>query len=476
MVYQEQVMQIAQVIGGYTLGGADLLRRAMGKKKPEEMATHRDDLRRRRGQEQRARRKRARRCSSTCMEKFAGYGFNRSHCRRLCAHRLSDGVRSRRITRRRSWRPTCRWSWTTPTRCGSFHDDAIALGLAILPPDVNASNYRFEPVDAKQIRYGLGGVKGTGAVGDRGRSSPRATPAAPFRDLFDFCRRVDKRAVNRRAVEALVRAGAFDAIEPRRAALLASVGIALEAARARRSANAAQVSLFGEDAARTLGRRSIATRDWTDAERLQHEKSARRLLPVRASVRAATPAELAPLVRTSLADLAPRHDRVLVAGIVTQMRVQSEPARQDGLRHARRRSRFARRSWSTTRRSTACAALLRDDQLVIAEVKVTQRMTDDGEIAGPAHHRRERLRPGDDPQALRAGTPARLQRQRVGRRRSRKYCSRSVRATSRSPCAIATSASAATWCCRRTGAVNLDDALIDRLREWLAPENVQVLY
>ena len=101
-----------------------------------------------------------------------------------------------------------------------FRDDALALGLTIVPPDINASNYRFEPVDAKRIRYGLGGIKGTGEGAVEAIVAARAS-GGPFRDLFEFCRRVDKRQVNRRVVEALVRAGAFDTVEPRRAALLA---------------------------------------------------------------------------------------------------------------------------------------------------------------------------------------------------------------------------------------------------------------
>src|SRR5437660_11352642 len=110
-----------------------------------------------------------------------------------------------------------------------FHDEAKACGLSVLPPDINASNYRFEPVDEKQIRYGLGGIKGTG------RSAIEAIVAAhesggPFADLFDFCRRVDKRTVNRRAIEALIRAGAFAGVDTRRPRLLASVGVVLERA------------------------------------------------------------------------------------------------------------------------------------------------------------------------------------------------------------------------------------------------------
>src|SRR6185436_16287523 len=174
-------------------------------------------------------------------------------------------------------------------------------------------------VDATRVAYGLGAVKGTGQTAIEAIVAARVADG-PFKDLFDFCRRIDKRIVNRRAVEALVRAGAFDAIDARRAALLASVGIALDAAE-RADAAKAQVSLFGEDTASSAPA-LVAARDWTDAERLIHEKAALGFY-LSGHPFAGYAAELAPVVRTSLANLAPRQDRVLVAGIVTALRVQS---------------------------------------------------------------------------------------------------------------------------------------------------------
>src|SRR5690349_15597780 len=262
MVYQEQVMQIAQVIGGYTLGNADLLRRAMGKKKPEEMAQHRDVFVAGAEKNGLARAKAAQ--LFDLMEKFAGYGFNKSHA---AAYAL--------VAYQTAWfkahHPSAFMAanlslvMDDTDKVRNLRDDAIGLGLTILPPDVNASNYRFEPVDGKRIRYGLGGVKGTGEAAIEAIVAARKA-GGHFTDLFDFCRRIDKRAVNRRAVEALVRAGAFDAIDSRRSALLASVGIALDAAE-RAQASAAQVSLFGEE---TTGPAVslVATREWTEAERL----------------------------------------------------------------------------------------------------------------------------------------------------------------------------------------------------------------
>ncbi len=374
MVYQEHVMKIAQEIGGYTLGSADLLRKAMGKKKPEEMAKHRSIF------VEGATKNGVTPAKATLlfdlMEKFAGYGFNKAHAAAyaLIAYQTAY-FKAHHPAPFMAANLSLVMDDTDKVRI--FRDDTIAQGLSLLPPDINESNYRFEPVDGGQIRYGLGGVKGTGASAIEAIVAARAA-GGPFRDLFDFCRRVDKRLVNRRAVEALIRAGAFDHIEPRRAALLASVGIALEAAE-RAEANIAQVSLFGEDAAEpSIG--LVPARDWTDAERLQHEKAAIGYY-LSGHPFAGYAAELAPLVRTTVANLAPRQDKVLVAGIVTQMRVQTS-----------RRGKMAFVTLDDGHGSAeimvysetfdAARGLLREDQLVIAEVKVTQRMTEDGEATG----------------------------------------------------------------------------------------------
>ncbi|MFO1317276.1 MAG: DNA polymerase III subunit alpha [Burkholderiales bacterium] len=467
MVYQEQVMQIAQEIGGYTLGGADLLRRAMGKKKPEEMAKHRtifvEGATGNAVPEARATQ------LFDLMEKFAGYGFNKSHA---AAYAL--------VAYQTAWfkahHPAAFMAanlslvMDDTDKVRSFRDDAIAQGLAVLPPDVNASNYRFEPVDAKRIRYGLGGVKGTGEAAIEAVVAARGA-GGPFRDLFDFCRRIDRRVVNRRAIEALIRAGAFDAIEPRRAALLASVGIALEAAD-RAAANVAQVSLFGEESAEpSVG--LVATRDWTDAERLQHEKAAIGYY-LSGHPFAGYAAELTPIVRTTIANLAPRPERVLVAGIVTQLRVQ-----------ASRRGKMAFVTLDDGHGSAeimvynetfdAVRHLLREDQLVIAEVKVTQRMTEDGEAQGLrivaesihdlATIRRRHakgLKIACNGNASAAALAEILQPFRPG--------DKPVTVAYTNDRVAGEVELSPDW------RVNLDDALINRLREWLAPENVRVVY
>jgi len=271
MVYQEQVMQIAQVIGGYSLGAADLLRRAMGKKLPEEMAQHRNSFVAGAAKNEVSARKAHE--LFDLMEKFAGYGFNKSHAAAYAlvayqtayfkAHHMSAFLAANMSA-----------VMNDTDKVKQFVDDAQSKehGIVVRAPDVNESNYRFEPVDAKAIRYGLGGIKGTGEGAIESILSVRKEGGS-YKDLFDFCHRVDKRLVNRRVVESLIRAGAFDSIIDHRASLLASVGMALESAeQASRSAN--QVSLFGdlpESAHRPV---LVEVPRWGTKEQLQNEKLA----------------------------------------------------------------------------------------------------------------------------------------------------------------------------------------------------------
>lgn len=274
-------MQIAQIIGGYTLGAADLLRRAMGKKLPEEMAQHRgifvkgaakNGISERRANE-----------LFDLMEKFAGYGFNRSHA-------AAYALVAYQTAYMKAHHPAAFLAANLSAVMGDtdkvevFVEDARAHGIEVLVPDVNRSNYRFEPVPSLSsppsqggegkggvIRYGLGAIKGTGEAAIA--SIVEARKQGPFRDLFDFCRRVDKRLVNRRVVESLIRAGAFDSLNDHRASLLATVGVALESAeQASRAAH--QVSLFG-DLAESAQRPALTdAQRWSEKERLQNEKAA----------------------------------------------------------------------------------------------------------------------------------------------------------------------------------------------------------
>src|SRR5262249_26620951 len=180
MVYQEQVMQIAQLIGAYSVGGADLLRRAMGKKLPEEMAQHRTIFVQ--GAATNGVAERKANDLFDLMEKFAGYGFNRSHAAAYAlvayqtayfkAHHAPAFIAANMSA-----------VMNDTDKVQLFAADALAHGIAVLAPDVNQSNYRFEPVDAKTIRYGLGAIKGTGEAAIA--SIVEARREGPFQDLFD---------------------------------------------------------------------------------------------------------------------------------------------------------------------------------------------------------------------------------------------------------------------------------------------------
>ena len=315
MVYQEQVMQIAQVMGGYTLGGADLLRRAMGKKKPEEMALQRDSF------VEGAQKKGLARGKATqlfdLMEKFAGYGFNKSHA---AAYALLAYQTAYMKTHHAAAFAAANLSavMDDTDKVRQFHEDGLANGLTILPPDVNSSEYRFVPVDRGTIRYGLGAVRGTGQSAIESILSARKE--APFKSLFDFCSRVDKRMVNRRVLEALIRAGAFDAIDANRARLLASAGRAFEAAE-QAERQASQESLFGEaEAPRGGAHVTVEAPPWDTRQKLLEEKAALGFY-LSAHLFSIYERELSRFPRTPLAKLSPG-ERVWMAGIVVAARAQ----------------------------------------------------------------------------------------------------------------------------------------------------------
>jgi DNA polymerase-3 subunit alpha len=316
MVYQEQVMQAAQVVAGYSLGGADLLRRAMGKKKPEEMAQQRAIFVAGAGKNGIGADK-ANEIFDT-MEKFAGYGFNKSHA-------AAYSLVAYQTAYLKCHHPAAFMAATLSSEMADtdkvqfFVADAVSCGLTFLPPDVNRSRYRFTPVDAKTIRYGLGAIKGTGesAIGAilRARES-----GGDFADLFDFCRRIDKRVVNRRVIEALVRAGAFDSIDEQRARLMASVGIALEAAE-QAERNALQVGLFDGGGGEDQALKMIEAPPWSERERLLNEKQALGFF-LSGHPYNEVRAELSAFIRRPLASLEPQKEPVLLAGIVTATRTQ----------------------------------------------------------------------------------------------------------------------------------------------------------
>jgi DNA polymerase-3 subunit alpha len=315
IVYQEQVMQISQIIGGYTLGGADLLRRAMGKKKPEEMAKHRDIFRagaRDKGYDERLAMQ-----LFDLMEKFAEYGFNKSHT-------AAYAVISYQTAWLKAHHPAAFMAATLSSDMDDtdavqvFYQDALANGLEVLGPDVNLSEYRFVPVDRKRIRYGLGAIKGTGESAIAAIVAAREA-GGPFVDLFDFCKRVDRRIVNRRVIEALIRAGAFDRLNEDRATLLNSVGIALEWAESA-ARNAVQDSLFGDGAVEAAPP-LVSTPPWSLKERLIQEKAALGFFRSGHPFDADRP-ELSAIVSRPLAQLVAQPQPQLLAGTVMAVRTQ----------------------------------------------------------------------------------------------------------------------------------------------------------
>jgi DNA polymerase-3 subunit alpha len=469
MVYQEQVMQIAQEIGGYTLGAADLLRRAMGKKLPEEMAKHRQGFTT--GAVDRGLASNKATQLFDLMEKFAGYGFNKSHA---AAYALIAYQTAYLKTHHPAAFMAANLSMVMDDtdKVRHFRDDAIAIGLAVLPPDVNASNFRFEPVDGKQIRYGLGGIKGTGQAAIEAISAAREA-GGTFKDLFDFCRRVDKRAVNRRAIEALIRAGAFDAIDARRASLIASVGPALDyAERSERAAT--QVSLFGEDTAHTAGGPSLTVvRDWSEDERLAHEKASLGWY-LSGHPYTAVAHELSHLVQQRLGTLAPTTLPVRIAGVVAAVRTQTS-----------RRGKMAFVTLDDGKEQAEIAVfneaydsyrhLLREDAILVCEVKVSQRQSEDGHSAG--------LRVVADVVYDLAG--ARRRWARMLRLSCNGGSSADTLLKLMEPFRAGSCPVAIQYRNERADGevllpdawkVNLDDHLLGRLRDWLKPENVTVVY
>ena len=243
ILYQEQVMQIAQVLAGYTLGGADLLRRAMGKKKPEEMAKQRKIFQD--GASERGVEDSVATYIFDLMEKFAGYGFNKSHS---AAYAL--------ISYQTAWLKAHYPAAFMAAVMSADMDNTdkivhlIAecrdMALRVLPPDVNRSGYHFTVENDNTILYGLGAIKGVGQSAIESLMEARAE-GGDFADLYDFCQRVDLRKLNRRVFEALIRAGALDAMGETRATQQANLAQALQLAEQRsRDLQTGQNDLFGE--------------------------------------------------------------------------------------------------------------------------------------------------------------------------------------------------------------------------------------
>ncbi|SDM17710.1 DNA polymerase III, alpha subunit [Modicisalibacter muralis] len=320
ILYQEQVMQIAQVLAGYSLGQADMLRRAMGKKKPEEMAKQRTGF--------------MEGCAANgidknlagnifdLVEKFAGYGFNKSHS-------AAYGLVSYQTAWLKTRYPGPFMAAVLSTEMDNLDkvvpliEECRNLGLTVTPPDVNVGAYKFTVDGEGRVVYGLGAIRGVGE-GPIGAIVEARSDGGDFADLFDFCRRIDSKRMNKRTLEALIRSGALDNLGPSRAVLSAALEDALKAA-AQSNANASlgMVDMFGEAFAEPEAGGGYAgylqVRDWSDKERLAGEKDTLGLYltghPIDEYEK-----ELSRFVSTRISDLKPSREPQRVAGLVVAMR------------------------------------------------------------------------------------------------------------------------------------------------------------
>jgi DNA polymerase III subunit alpha len=273
-VYQEQVMQMSQRLAGYTLGGADLLRRAMGKKIASEMQKQRAVFTE--GAIKRGVTPEAAGQVFDLMEKFANYGFNKSHA---AAYAL--------VSYQTAWLKTHYPAefMAAVLSCEMQHTDTVVtmldecrrMGLKVHAPDINQSRFRFTVPAPGEIHYGLGAIRGVGEGALEGILRARDQGGA-FTDLFDFCARVDLKKANKRACEALIFSGALDGFGLNRASLLATLPLAIQVAeRAQESRSSGQNDMFGLGsgaAAQAPTVEPVRERDWPLAQRLEKEKEA----------------------------------------------------------------------------------------------------------------------------------------------------------------------------------------------------------
>ena len=320
ILYQEQVMQIAQVLAGYSLGQADMLRRAMGKKKPEEMAKQRAGF--------------MEGCAANgidkelagnifdLVEKFAGYGFNKSHS-------AAYGLVSYQTAWLKAHYPGPFMAAVLSTEMDNLDkvvpliEECRNLGLTVTPPDVNVGGYKFTVDDAGRVVYGLGAIRGVGE-GPIGAIVEARVEGGAFSDLFDFCRRVDGKRMNKRTLEALIRSGALDNLGPSRAMLAAALEDALKAAaQSTTNANLGMMDMFGEAFSEPETGDAYADyrdlRDWSDKQRLAGEKDTLGLYLTGHPIDEYEH-ELARFVSTRIGDLKPSREPQRVAGLVVAMR------------------------------------------------------------------------------------------------------------------------------------------------------------
>ena len=270
IVYQEQVMQIAQILAGYSLGEADLLRRAMGKKKKEEMDKQR--VRFFAGAEERGIPRQQADVVFELMAKFAGYGFNKCHAApyALIAYQTAWLKANHPVE---FFAASMSLDISNTDKLAVFYQDAKRFGVKVRPPDVNATFADFEVEDGVLL-YALGAVRNVGVEAMKHLVEVREE-GGPFRDLFDFVERVDPKLVNKRSLESLARAGAFDSIHPNRAQILASIDVLMSYCQSAASERASsQTNLFGGEQADASRPRLLKTNPFGLPDQLDEELQA----------------------------------------------------------------------------------------------------------------------------------------------------------------------------------------------------------
>ncbi|WP_439887852.1 DNA polymerase III subunit alpha [Pseudomonas sp. MBLB4123] len=384
ILYQEQVMQIAQVMAGYTLGGADMLRRAMGKKKPEEMAKQRGGF--------------IEGCANNgidadlagnifdLVEKFAGYGFNKSHS-------AAYGLVSYQTAWLKAHHPA---PFMAAVLSADMHntdkvvtliEECRSMKLRLDAPDVNTSEFKFTVNDEGRIVYGLGAVKGVGEGPVEAIVESRRD--GPFKDLFDFCSRVDLKRINKRTLEALIRSGALDRLGPyfhdeikayqanidrNRAVLLAAMEEAVQAAeQTARSHDSGHMDLFGgvfADAETDVYVNHLKARELTLKERLKGEKDTLGLYLTGHPIDEYE-GEVRRFARQRIVDLKPARDSQTVAGLIVALRVMKNK-KGDKMGFITLDDRSGRIEASLFADAFAGAqALLQTDALVVVEGEVS---------------------------------------------------------------------------------------------------------
>jgi DNA polymerase III subunit alpha len=326
IVYQEQVMQIAQTLAGYSLGGADLLRRAMGKKKPEEMAKQRSIF------EEGAKSKGVDPDLAMkifdLVEKFAGYGFNKSHSAAYALVSYQTAYLKARYPAE-FMAATMSSELQNTDKIVTFIEECRAMKLPLRLPDVNEGEYMFTVNDAGDIVYGLGAIKGLGEGPIQNLIEARQSDG-PFTDLFDFCRRTDARKINKRALEALIRSGAFDSLGVPRQVVFAAMPEAVAAAeQSARNAASGMTDLFGEvinaSAADDVYHDFRTVHEWSHKQRLLGEKETLGLYvtghPIDEYER-----EIRQFAKTRICDIQPKREEQLVAGLIIDVRTNKTRA------------------------------------------------------------------------------------------------------------------------------------------------------